>query len=199
MECDVYRDGMLDLLYGEASENTRRAVEAHQTACHACRLEFAAFRAMRQDLVSWKEPVERRLRRAVGWQPWALAASLLLALAGTGGSLALARGQRELRAQMQEQDRRHREEVGRPQASVAPADLPGLRSVVQEMIEQSERRQGQRMEASLLALSQRTEAQRRYDMAQLSAGLSYLEGKAGLHAARTTELMGEVLLASQQR
>ena len=34
-------------------------------------------------------------------------------------------------------------------------------------------------------------------MAQVGAGLSYLEGKTGLQAARTTELMGKVLLASQ--
>ena len=33
----------------------------------------------------------------------------------------------------------------------------------------------------------------------MSAGLSYLEGKTGLQDARTTELMGHVLQASQEK
>jgi hypothetical protein len=32
----------------------------------------------------------------------------------------------------------------------------------------------------------------------MSAGLAYLDGKAGLQAARTTELVGHVLQASQK-
>jgi glycosyltransferase involved in cell wall biosynthesis len=46
---------------------------------------------------------------------------------------------------------------------------------------------------------ERAEAQRRYDLARVSAGLSYLDGKTGQQVARTTELMGYVLQASQKR
>ena len=41
--------------------------------------------------------------------------------------------------------------------------------------------------------------QRRQDLAQVSASFAYLDGKSGLEAARTTELMGRVLQASERR
>ena len=67
------------------------------------------------------------------------------------------------------------------------------------MIRQSEARQDVRVMARLAALSERAETQRRYDLARVSAGLSYLEGKTGQDMVRTTELMGQVLQASQKK
>ena len=68
---------------------------------------------------------------------------------------------------------------------------------MRRLIKQSETRQAAAFAAGLTELQERSEAQRRVDMAQMGAGLSYLEGKTGLQAARTTELMGKVLQASQ--
>jgi len=82
----------------------------------------------------------------------------------------------------------------------APAlDEPAVLRRVEEMIRASEQRQALAMRTSLLELGERTEARRRYDLARVAAGLSYLDGRAGQNVARTTELMGYVLEASQKR
>jgi hypothetical protein len=70
---------------------------------------------------------------------------------------------------------------------------------VARLIEDSEARQAVLVGASMASLREEADARRRYDLAQVGAGLSYLEGKTGLQAARTTELMGHVLLAAQKR
>jgi hypothetical protein len=67
------------------------------------------------------------------------------------------------------------------------------------MVRQSEARQDARFSARLAAFGEEAETQRRYDLARVSAGLSYLEGKTGQDVVRTTELMGYVLQASQQK
>jgi hypothetical protein len=56
MECERYRDHMLDVLYGEADTETARLVEEHQSACEACRGEMMAFRHVRRDLKAWTLP-----------------------------------------------------------------------------------------------------------------------------------------------
>jgi uncharacterized protein (DUF2336 family) len=43
---------------------------------------------------------------------------------------------------------------------------------------------------------ERSETQRRYDLARVAASLSYMEGQNGQHMARTTELVGYMLDAS---
>jgi hypothetical protein len=70
---------------------------------------------------------------------------------------------------------------------------------VEQMIRDSELRQSQRIQASLARLDQRTEAQRRYDLARVAASLAYLDGRNGQQVARTTELMGYVLEASHNK
>jgi hypothetical protein len=70
---------------------------------------------------------------------------------------------------------------------------------MEEMVRQSEARQEAKVSARLLAMSENAETQRRYDLARVSAGLSYLDGKTGQDVVRTTELMGQVLQASQQK
>ena len=67
------------------------------------------------------------------------------------------------------------------------------------MLRESENREEARVAKTLARLDQKQDAQRRYDMARIAAGLSYLDGKNGQHVARTTELMGYVLEAAQQR
>lgn len=107
-----------------------------------------------------------------------------------------------------EQEARHRAEIealraeiGQLPARAVPARVSDddLLRRVAALIEESEVRQARAVQASLADLRVRTEAQRRYDLARVSAGLSYLDGKTGQDVARATELMGYVLQASQKR
>ena len=104
-----------------------------------------------------------------------------------------------LSAALAAQEQRHRREIDALQATVAAMSEEATLRKVQRMIEESEARQATIVSAGLTRLEERTEARRQYDLAQVGAGLSYLDGKAGLQAARTTELMGHVLQASQKR
>lgn len=86
------------------------------------------------------------------------------------------------------------------QASALPAsaDSKAVLEEVRRLIRDGEARQNQRMVALVTDYHDRTEAQRRYDLARMAAGLSYLDGKTGQHMARTTQLVGSLLDASQQ-
>jgi len=220
MQCDQLRDDRLDVLYGEGDAAARRRVEEHLAACESCREEMAGLRSLRQDLRTWRLPVTRAAfrapRRGGRWLP--LAAGFLLAvgagllLAGTElryeqGVFALRLGPTDapLREALREHEARalareeaHRRELAALRASLpeAPRGEGDLLARVAEMLKESEARQGARLETTLARYDQQQSAQRRYDMARIAAGLSYLDGKNGQHVARTTELMGYVLQAS---
>jgi hypothetical protein len=219
MDCDACRDDMLDVLYGEGGEAAARRLEAHQGACAECRREMAELRRLRGDLAHWRLPELLRGMPAVssdrGRIPFALAAAAVvilavgasLGLAGAelrkdeaGLSLRLGRGP-DTRA-MAEMEQRHRAEIAALRAEIAAVRSPDERQLlttVAGMIRQSEGRQEEARLDSVRLLRRRTEAQRQYDLARMSAGLAYLDGKAGLQAARTTELVGHLLQASQQK
>jgi hypothetical protein len=219
MDCDAFRDEMMDLLYDEAAPAVARRLDEHQAACRACRDELSSFRRLRRDLASWRTPPElgRTARRLSFSRPYlAMAAALLLLVAGglavRGSELRYEQGRFAFRlgqaadssalsAALAAQEERHRREVDALRAAVAASartDEDMLRRV-QRMIEESEARQATLVSAGLTRLEDRAEARRQYDLAQIGAGLSYLDGKAGLQAARTTELMGHVLQASQKK
>ncbi|HXB56933.1 MAG TPA: zf-HC2 domain-containing protein [Vicinamibacteria bacterium] len=217
MECSVLRDERLDVLYGEADPATRERVEEHLAACSTCREEMAALRGLRGQLAAWEVPegLRKTVRpRSAPSRFLAAAAVLLLAVGaafGLSGSevryekgqlaIRLGSGDRDLRRLLAEQDARHHEEIQALQAtlSAAPRAEPAVLPQVEEMIQKSELRQGELLRASLEDWTAKKEAQRRYDMARISAGLSYLDGKNGQQVARTTELMGYVLEAAQKR
>jgi hypothetical protein len=219
MDCDAFRDEMLDVLYGEAPPAVARRVEEHQAGCRACRDELASFRRLRRDLASWRTPphLGRPSRPVPSLRSYLAAAAALVVLVGGGlalrgselryeqGRFAFRLGRAPESAALGDalaaQDARHRREMDALRASVAAAsrsEEDALRRV-HRMIEESEARQAARVTAGLTRLEERTEARRQYDLAQVGAGFSYLDGKAGLQAARTTELMGHVLQASQKR
>jgi len=219
MDCDAFRDEMMDLLYDEAAPAVARHLDEHQAACRACRDELSSFRRLRRDLASWRTPPDlgRAPRRRSLSHPYlAMAAALLLLVAGglavRGSELRYEQGRFAFRlgqaadssalsAALAAQEERHRREVDALRAAVAASartDEDMLRRV-QRMIEESEARQATLVSAGLTRLEDRAEARRQYDLAQIGAGLSYLDGKAGLQAARTTELMGHVLQASQKK
>jgi ribonuclease HI len=226
MDCSALRDDLLDVLYGEASPETQRRVDAHAVGCPACRDELLSFREVRNDLQSWKLPEMRPFlpRRPLLARHSLLAAAAALLLA-TGLAFAL-RGS-ELRYEegrlsfrlgnpaggaafetaLAEQEARHQQEIAALKTAWAteahPVALSGDNEVllrrVAEMIKDSEDRQSRRAEAKLASLADRAETRRRYDLARISAGLAYLDGKNGQHLSRTAELMGYVLEASQKK
>jgi hypothetical protein len=224
MECDAFRDDLMDVLYGEADPETARRFNEHQARCAACREEIASFRRVRHELEGWAVTPRRRLAMPALLRParWLAAAAALVATAA--GALVLAKGEirypngqvalrlaapsadsADLRRLLVEQEARHQQAIADLKASAlrpaaAPEGAPdreALLAEVRRMIQESERRQGTVFAASLSGLEERTQAQRRVDLAQMGASLSYLEGKTGMQAARTTELVGQVLLASQ--
>lgn len=218
MDCSTLRDDMLDVLYGEANPAKVRRVEEHHARCPSCRDDMAALRGLRRTLAEWSLPESGRpQRRRIG--PWgrglAAAAVILLALGGAlwlsgselryeNGRVAfrVGRGEGGTRALLAAQEARHREEMQALKASLGglgPRDDGVLLRKVQDLIRESEARQAVVWRASLDELGELGEARRRYDLARVSAGLSYLDGKTGQQVARATELMGYVLQASEKR
>jgi len=87
----------------------------------------------------------------------------------------------------------------RPVPLDTAALLASLDARIDERLRANESRQGERLEQRLVDWEERAEAQRRVDMARVAASLSYLDGRHGQQLARTNELMGYVLEASQKR
>jgi len=218
MDCNAFRDEMMDLLYGEASPAVERRLEEHEAACRECRDELASFRRLRRDMATWRVPpdVGRRLRRDALRPLLAAAAAVVLLVTGglaargsevryeNGGfafRLGPAPAADALPAALVAQEERHRREMQALRAALGSTrtDEEAMMRRVQRMIADSEARQTAFVNAGLARLEDRTDARRQYDLAQVGAGLSYLDGKAGLQAARTTELMGHVLQASQRK
>jgi hypothetical protein len=225
MECEAFREDQLDVLYGEADAATARRVSEHHATCPACREEMASLRRVRRDLTAWALPEGVAPRRAPARRPaaWLAAAAAVVAALGTGWALSGTelrhdRGGFTLRlggpagidveALLARQESRHRAEMNALRAALLPAAGVGearsgsdesLLRRMQEMVRQSEERQDARVTARLATLREAAETQRRYDLARVSAGLSYLEGRTGQDMVRTTELMGRVLQASQQK
>lgn len=220
MQCSVLRDDeKIDVLYGEAPAELVKRVRAHLNACSSCREELKALDETRHRLAAWTLPESPRPLPA-RLLPWALpvAAALLVAMGGAflyrgseiryeGGRLSFHIGSREdqaVRQLLAEQNARHEREIAALRAALqgspalAPAATLSLADV-QGLIRESEARQGQRFLARLDELRERSDAQRRIDMARVSAGLSYLDGKNGLQVARTSELMNSMLQASYKR
>ena len=211
-EDEALRDGMMDVLYGEADAAVRARVEAHLAECGACREEMAALRSLRQDLAVWRRPASRPsfTPRGVVLPRWLAAAALLLlgfgATLGATGYVSLRRALAAQEARAAELERRQRETAralaaarqGSPGAVDTRAFFASLDARVDERLREDESRQGERLRQTLADWEERAEAQRRVDMARVAASLSYLDGRHGQQLARTNELMGYVL-ASQKR
>jgi hypothetical protein len=218
MDCERFGDEALqadkvDALYGEADAASRARVETHLAGCAACRDEMAALRGVRRDLRAWTLPASRPTftPRGVVLPRWLAAAALLLV--GLGATLGVA-GYASLRRELVAQEARaarleqqHRDEARALEASlgrrVAAPDnaalFAGLDARIDARLRASEARQTETLDLRLAGWKEREEAQRRVDMAQVAASLSYLDGRHGQQLARTNELMGYVLEASQKR
>ena len=221
MDCDAFRDDLMDVLYGEADPATAHRFQEHQARCAACRDEVASLRRVRRDLDGWvlTPRVASRVKPLLRPRYLAAAAAVLLSVAG--GALVLAKGElrypngqvafrmaapapevAELRQLLREEEERHRQALvalrtTQPASAAAPADREELLREVARLVRESETRQSAAFAAGLDELADRTESQRRVDFAQMSAGLSLLEANIGVQNVKTTELMGRVVLASQ--
>lgn len=201
MACEEFRERMLDVLYGEADGASARAWDGHQQQCAPCRDELRALRGLRRGLGAWTVPTGRGsakiARGRTAWLP--VAAGFALALAGAMALLAARQRVDGLAAALRAQDERHRAEIAALKAEVGDGGGGAALAEVRRLLRESEARQAVVLDASLRGLAERSEAQRREDLAQVSAGFSYLEGRTGMQVARTTELMGHVLQASQAK
>jgi hypothetical protein len=219
----------MDVLYGEADLEVQARVEAHLGVCPSCRAEMTSLRRLREELRAWRLPSSPgpafRARR--GSVPLWLAAAAVLVLA-TGASISLSgaeagyengrfflrlgRGGAEVRQALSAQEARAlaREKLQgdeiqalRAALDARPAgrtdQLARLDARIDERIRQSEARQAHQVEVALARWTERTQAQRRLDLARVAAGLSYLDGRHGEQLARTNELMGYVLEAAAQK
>jgi hypothetical protein len=209
------RDGMMDVLYGEADAAVRARVELHLAGCPACREEMGALRALRRDLAAWRRPAARPsfTPRGVVLPRWMAAAALLLlgfgATLGAAGYVSLRRALAEQEARAAQLERQQRETARafeaarqeRPGGFDARGLLAGLDARVDERLRLNESRQDELLRETLAGWEERAEAQRRVDMARVAASLSYLDGRHGQQLARTNELMGYVLASqnSQKR
>jgi hypothetical protein len=103
--CDQ-RERVLDYLYDEATDASRRDMERHLESCDGCRDELRAMRSVRQDLLAWAVPnppsvwtpfapvaVVPWYRQVPAWA-MAAAASVMFVMGSAGGFAAYALGAR---------------------------------------------------------------------------------------------------------
>lgn len=108
----------------------------------------------------------------------------------------------QVRELLDEQDRRHQAELegirNRVEATLvslqsqpqrAPAVSIATPASFQRILRESEDRHTRLVEARIAQLRRENELQRQYDLAQVAASLAFLDNRAGAEAARTSELM----------
>ncbi len=108
----------------------------------------------------------------------------------------------QLQEMIREQESRHQTEIDDLRRALTQApDLsapPGAEFkagsnpstvAIEKLLRASEQRQAQMIEARLAGLRTENDLQRQYDMAQIAAGLAYIDSRTGADAARTSELM----------
>ena len=126
-------------------------------------------------------------------------------MAATSPSSPAAAGQfvsyNEMQELLKQQDARHQAEINElrqtlTQVAETTPQSSGLRAVsnispsaFESLLKASEARQARMFEARLAGLRNESELQRQYDMAQIAAGLAYIDSRTGADAARTSELM----------
>ncbi len=206
MECTNYRELMIEVLYGEAPAEAAARFEEHLAECGGCREELAAFRRvsaeLKSDVLPALHPPARRTRLAAWPRGLVAAAAVALLALGAGFSRLV-----QLERRLTLQEARHAQEIAALESALnergasQPAAVAGSDGFerFEALLRESESRQSRRVEESLRKLAERTEAQRRYDLARVSAGLAYLDGRTGQHVARTTELMGHVLQVAEKK
>ena len=217
MQCEkigdeALRGDKLDVLYGEADVAARERVREHLDACPECRDEMASLRGLRRDLGAWRLPQPRPALTPRGFvlPRWLAAAALFLlgfgATLGATGYLSLRRALAEQQARADALEQKQRESqraletaLARVPALGGDALLARVDARVDERLRTGQTDEQRRLERQLADWQERADVRRRVDMAQVAASLSYLDGRHGEQLARTNELLGYFLQASQKR
>jgi Putative zinc-finger len=215
MQCEKIGDealqgDKLEVLYGEADVAARERVQAHLERCPACRDELTALREVRRDLAAWRLPEarQRRAPRGLVVPRWLAAAALFVlgfgATLGASGYVSLRRAVAEQQARADALEVLQRESQRSLQAALGQADgsaafLAQLDARIDERLRSGQTRERESVERQLAAWQERADVRRRADMAQVAASLSYLDGRHGQQLARTNELLGYFLQASDKR
>jgi hypothetical protein len=165
---------------------------------------------MRRDLAAWRLPEARQRRAPHGFvvPRWLAAAALFVlgfgATLGASGYVTLRRAVAEQQARADALEARQRE-AERPlpsalgQADGGAAFLAQLDARIDERLRSSRTRERESFERQLASWQEQADVRRRADMAQVAASLSYLDGRHGQQLARTNELLGYFLQASDKR
>ena len=110
----------------------------------------------------------------------------------------------QLQEVLKNQESRHQAEIAdlrrsltlvseSPAAAGASGQLKNVSNLspatIEQLLKASEARQARMFEARLAGLRTESDLQRQYDMAQIAAGLAYIDSRTGADAARTSELM----------
>jgi len=209
---DALQGDKLDVLYGEADSAARARLDAHVASCDACREEMRSLGGLRRDLASWRLPQAQPAfsARGIVVPRWLLAAALFVlafgATLGASGYLSLRRAlaAQEARAsRLEQQQHAAQRALAAARAPVPVTDTDALLARVDERLDErvraSQAQQLERLDRRFADWQERAELRRRVDMAQVAASLSYLDGRHGEQLARTNELMGYVLQASEKR
>lgn len=222
MTCQDRTDELLDVLYGEAAPTVDARFRAHMAECPSCASEWRSLAGMRQSLTAWALPeIQSAGTARAAWAPpvwwWGLAAAALIALALaasvrlSGASASFERGPIKLSfgnaaevsslpPAIAAQTVRHEREIAALKAALASQTIASddrmLLRRVSTMIRDSEARQLDVLGEAWDDYVTRTEARRRYDLARVSAGLSYVDR---LNAERAAELASYVLENAGER
>jgi len=217
MQCEKIGDealqgDKLDVLYGEADVTARERVRAHAELCPACRDELQALRGLRRDLAAWRLPEPRPARAPRGFvvPRWLAAAALFVlgfgATLGASGYVSLRRAVAEQQARADALEARQQEAQRALQAALRPGAAAGgpallaqVDARIDERLRASQTQQRESFARQLADWQEQADVRRRSDMAQVAASLSYLDGRHGQQLARTNELLGYFLQASDKR
>lgn len=209
MDCSQFQDDMMDVLYGEADAETSARFEAHRHECADCRDEVSGFQRVRRDMQAWRFDMPRARRHYLpGLRGLAAAAAIVIAFAGGltiartevryregelvvrfGGGPAhspetseMAQRLARLEAQQRQQTEALRTTALQPVASTGDANQDALLRQVQRMLQQSEARQYQRLQAGLSDLA----AEHQRDLMMINTSFSQLQ----LETASDIERLG---------
>ena len=192
--CDMH-EALVAFLYGEATPDENRRVEAHLTACASCKQELLAFERVRETLQQWQLddlPVVRIVtERPSGERSvlsvfkelfsvtpiWAKAlgavAMAMLVLAVLGTDVSVGRGGVSFHADLLRRDRTVQpgsvEGVQKPSLNGANIEQirNEMRSLVSQMIADSERQQREGIKTQLVSLEAQLQNMHSADLAKL--------------------------------
>ena len=191
-DCNMH-EALVAYLYAEATPDESRRIEAHLTACAACKQELTAFERVRGMLQQWQlddlpvvrvvaEPASAQrsmlavLRELFSVTPlWAKAfgavAMAMLVLAVIGTDVSVGRGGISFRADLLRRDRTVEPVNTQNTAAPGGATIEQVRSevnaLVNQLIANSERQQKEEIKAQLVSLESQLQGMHSADLAKL--------------------------------